>query len=215
MIICPKCGYENREGLKVCLNCGYNLPQTSEASESPKEVKKEVFTEKPKKSGHGLRNLIIVIVLIFLFLLFIGGFASLSSNSTEQGGLSDSLYYIDFDGVFTVNFNEQMPNNEYSDGSTCEKYWTFFEDDYANEPELIIYYWLADKEYNLRILEKFAEPKKDGNLMVYVNNNIDQENPQYDDYLVVVSNSEYVVGFMGSDLNALKDYANSLSFKIT
>ncbi|MCI5738108.1 MAG: hypothetical protein MR277_08905 [Methanobrevibacter ruminantium] len=105
-----------------------------------------------------------------------------------------------------------MPNNEYLGGSTCEKYWTFFEDNHTEEPELTIFYWLADKEYDLSMLDGFTEPELDGNLRVYVNNNIDDDNPQYDDYLVVVSNEDKVVGFMGSDLTALKDYANSVKF---
>ena len=223
MVKCPNCGKENRDGLKVCLHCGSNLPVPHESNESPKshefhespkEVKKEVLTEKPKKSGHRLRNLIILLVLIFLFLIGIGGFASLSSNGNSIGqGLSDHSYYIDFDGLFRIYFNENMTFVGHSDNSICERYWFLMGDADTDEPKLTIFYWLADKSYDLRLLEEYTEPEIDGNLWIYTNNNKKNDISQNDDYLVVINNGEEVVGFMGADLDTLKDYANSVKFE--
>ena len=220
MVECPNCGKKNRDGLKVCLHCGNNLPlpneshESHESHESPKEVKKEVLNEKTKKSSHGLRNLIILLVLIFLFLIGIGGFASLSSNGNSiNQGLSDPFYYIDFDGLFTINVNENMTFAGHSDNSICERYWFYKGDGDTDEPEVTIFYWLADKAYDFSMFDEYTEPEIDGNLTVYTNNNKKDDVSQNDDYLVVINNGEEVVGFMGADLDTLKNYANSVKFK--
>lgn len=75
MVKCPNCGEENKDGLKVCLNCGYDLPGYTESEPEPERRKepkepKGVSPKPPKKSSHKLRNAAIIL-LIALVLFYI------------------------------------------------------------------------------------------------------------------------------------------------
>ena len=98
MVKCPNCGNENRDGLKVCLHCGSNLPgyvePEPEKRKSPKDPESRKSPKEPKRdsSSHKLRNTIIIVLMILLFLCLatgLGGLSNMDSNYDNSILLSD------------------------------------------------------------------------------------------------------------------------------
>ena len=243
MVKCPNCGQENREDLKVCLHCGSNLPESQETRETqetqevqeaqqdqvhrkspkpPKEVKEEVSTEKTEKSHHGCRNLIIVLFLIFLLLIGIGRFASLAShnNSNDVGSLSAPSYYIDFDGLFTIDVDKNMSFGEisYKDYEATKEWKNDLNDFSQNndQEEFTIYYWenMDASQLEYYINEDFQANYEDDLLIIDFRYFRDENNEfvEYHKYMACKIYDNQIVGVKGSDLDQVKRYAKSVKF---
>ena len=115
MVKCPNCGENNRDGLKVCLKCGCELP---------------LEPESPDMDNHKLRNAVIILLVLFVIgYLFINIVPSLlftdnaDSNSAQLA--DDSLSLDNLKGDFigsdskqnSSNFKENISNEDSSDSN--------------------------------------------------------------------------------------------------
>ena len=116
---CPNCGEENRDGLKVCLHCGSDLVKPEP---EPSRPGKGGLPPEPKKSGHKLRNGVIILVIL-LILFFIGSaiapnFLATDSSTVNSIQSSDSLMSIGDDSSSQSSDNSQLFSKDNDDSSS-------------------------------------------------------------------------------------------------
>ena len=119
MVKCPNCGEENRDGLKVCLHCGSDLVKPEP---EPSRPGKGGLPPEPKKSGHKLRNGVIILVIL-LILFFIASaiapnFLATDSSTVNSIQSSDSLMSIGDDSSSQSSDNSQLFSKDNDDSSS-------------------------------------------------------------------------------------------------
>ena len=147
------------------------------------------------------------------------------SDSQNEGdnGLSESdnllsfgsTKNVDFDGLFTMDVDKDRNFEDFTDvdlDEDNEKHWYAREDVSKNEKPIEVYYWLGEKDYDFHILDHYDGPEEDGDLLIFTYKYINEDYPSGTDYLVFVGDDDEVVAIQGSDLDTLKDYANSVNF---
>ena len=153
----------------------------------------------------------------------LGSISESDSQNNDNTGLSESdnllsfgsTKNVNFDGLFTMDVDKDRNFEDFTDvdlDEDNEKHWYAREDVSKNEKPIEVYYWLGEKNYDFNILNHYDGPEEDGDLLIFTFKYINEDYPSGTDYLVFVGDDDEIVAIQGSDLDTLKDYANSVKF---
>ena len=218
---CPKCGKENLDEAKFCTGCSFDLRDVN-----------------PKGKGNKLKIIGVLIVLIII-VLGAGLFFTMNNNTQVSSDVNSSdgnavneeitsdnvntnngeYKTVDFNGLFRMDVNESSTFHEISPDSDwyVSKQWDndMKDDVYVFDGYNEVFYWkntnLSEVVSNLSTI--YHNPKYEGDIVILECYSKTSE-PSYYDYLVgTQSDDNEVVLIMGSDLDLLKTYANSIVFE--
>lgn len=135
MNFCPKCGYENENGAKFCINCGATIDERSNHASEPmyRSSASEEYAfpasdlQTPGKSQRGLIigillgivAVIVVIVVVLIKILFPSGDEPVKVEPTHPAGYHAPLSY-DYTDPSTLEYGDEetIKDFSYTDGWT-------------------------------------------------------------------------------------------------
>ena len=226
MVRCHNCGKETDSSKKYCVHCG-------------KEIKSN---GKFKKFLLLFFVLLICILLINGALTYISSINSddgttintdsqteyvegnldSQDNSNAESSLdfknllSPSTKTVDFDGIFTMDVDENVSFTEWNikDYLNSDKHWYYKRKNIDLSEKIVVFYWENNDLDNklVKLESRYSNPQYEGDLAILTSKTLDMEEPSYQDYLVFVHTDDDVVAIQGHDLEKIKRYANSVHF---
>ena len=192
MVYCPKCGSDNPNDNKFCINCGTSLRKNDSTNQQYNTNQSTETTDNQQKTGNKNKQICILIIIVAILFVIIGAFVG---NSTP------------------INLEEIKSPTGYYNGSHNKTAVSFFNYDtesisvmYNDKDEDVSRLPLAIEDRGARIIfeDKYEIQNYEVNEIVYYSS---YYNSYYNMYFIKFNDKWYTILYLTDHIN--KDVINT------